>query len=134
MLNAKTFEGIVEILDHLLEAKCELFVATNAPTVTSKLILKNNGIDGCFKDIVGADRVKNPKPHPEMIHKICESANYSEVWMIGDSPKDIMAAEQADVKAIFASWGYSKSLPKEMSHIKIVSKPIEIAEVLFQFN
>jgi len=131
LLNAKTFDGIIEILDHLLKAECELFVATNAPTVTSKLILKNNAIDGCFKEIIGADRVKNPKPHPEMIHKICESANCSEVWMIGDSPKDIMAAKQANVNAIFASWGYSKSLPKEMSHIKSVTKPLDLAKVLF---
>ncbi|SFP35932.1 HAD family hydrolase [Hydrogenimonas thermophila] len=131
LLNAKTFDGIIEVLDHLLGAKCELFVATNAPTVTSKLILQNNGIERCFKDIVGADLVKNPKPHPEMIHKICEAANYDEIWMIGDSPKDIMAAEQANVNAIFASWGYSKVLPKEMSHIKSVSKPLELTEILF---
>jgi len=130
LLNAKTFDGVVELLDQLLGAKCELFVATNAPTYTSKLILNNNGIDRYFKDIVGADRVKNPKPHPEMIHKICEVSTYDEVWMIGDGPKDIMAASRANINVVFAAWGYSKTLPKEMSHIKSVSKPLDVTGIL----
>ena len=129
--NARTFDGITDLLNQLLKFKCELFVATNAPTFTSKLILQNNGIDKYFRDIVGADSVKNPKPHPEMIHKICKVSSYDEVWMIGDSPKDIMAAESAEINAIFASWGYSKVLPKEMSHIRSVSKPLDITKILF---
>ncbi|HIP20727.1 MAG TPA: HAD family hydrolase [Sulfurimonas sp.] len=131
LMSAKTFDGIIELLEKLLEVKCELFVATNAPTVTSKLILQNNGIDRYFKDIIGADRVKNPKPHPEMILNICKSSIYDDIWMIGDSPKDIMAAKQAEINVIFASWGYSKILPKEMSDIKSVSKPLDIANILF---
>jgi len=129
--NAKTFDGISDLLNSLQEAKCELFVATNAPTITSKLILQNNGIDKYFRDIVGADRVKKPKPHPEMIHKICKVSTYNEIWMVGDSPKDIIAAKGAKIGAIFASWGYSKVLPKEMSHIQSISKPIDVIKILF---
>ncbi len=65
-----------------------------------------------------------------MIHKICESTNYSEIWMVGDSPKDIIAAQKADVNALFASWGYSKSLPEEMTHIESLSKPLDLVEIL----
>jgi len=129
--NAKIFDGIDKLLERLIEAKCELFVATNAPTYTSKLILKNNGVDRFFKDIIGADCVKNPKPHPEMIYKICKVSTYDEIWMIGDSLKDMIAANQANINRLFAAWGYSKALPKEISNIKSAYKPLDVVEILF---
>ncbi|BDY11787.1 HAD family hydrolase [Hydrogenimonas cancrithermarum] len=131
--NAVTFEGIVEMLELLLSHECELFVATNAPSSTSRLILKKNGIDRCFRDIVGADRVKYPKPHPEMIRMISEISKFEEVWMVGDSPKDMVAAEQAEVTPLFVEWGYSKRLSEGLLHIRTVSEPSKIVDTLFAF-
>jgi phosphoglycolate phosphatase len=127
---ARTFDGVVETLEKLLAHQCELFVATNAPTTTSRLILQNNGIVECFKDIVGADRVKEPKPHPEMLHLIRQQSRYDEVWMVGDSPKDIMAAQRAEVNPLFVTWGYSQELPKEFLSVPVVSKPLALIDII----
>ncbi|WP_456449860.1 HAD family hydrolase [Hydrogenimonas sp.] len=126
----KPFPGIPGLLASLKAEGCDLFVATNAPSRTSESILRNGNMDRYFTDIVGADRVVDPKPHPEMIFRILEMAKFEEIWMIGDSAKDMMAAENANVKSIFVKWGYTERLPSGMEKIPTAVEPGEIGRLL----
>ena len=128
--NAKTFEGIPRLLESLKSKNCDLYVATNAPTETSALILKNNNIDHLFTDIIGADRVRHSKPDPEMILKIKERATHDEIWMVGDSPKDLAAGRRAGVATIFVKWGYTFRLPEEFSDVPKASEPSHIEKFI----
>ncbi|WP_201353278.1 HAD family hydrolase [Hydrogenimonas urashimensis] len=124
--NAKTFPGIPELLEALKSKGCDLYIATNAPSKTSEMILQNNNIAHHFTDIIGADRVEKAKPDPEVILKIVEKSKYDEIWMIGDSPKDLMAAQGARVDAIFVTWGYTLHLPEEFADILKAERPDDI--------
>ncbi len=128
--NAKSFEGIPELLQKLDESGIEMFVATNAPTVTSKIILQNCGIGKYFADVVGADRVSKPKPHPQMLETIIKSRNRGGCWMVGDSMKDVMAAQGAGITPIFAQWGFGAETTAEVEVEIKVKRPIDILRIV----
>ena len=72
-------------------------------------MLDHVGIGKNFSTILGYDSVKNPKPHPEMVHKILNKYNVinTNAQMIGDSHKDILAANSAGVDSVLVNWGFS---------------------------
>ena len=127
--NARVFTGIPELLCALRNAGWQLYVATNAPTMTSRLILKNNGIGDFFQGVIGADGVEHPKPHPEMIEKLLGNERIG-AWMVGDSPKDVEAARRAGIRSVFVTWGYSKNLPEKVRSDACAAKPEELFLIL----
>ncbi|BBG65861.1 phosphoglycolate phosphatase [Hydrogenimonas sp.] len=128
--NAVCFDGIRELLHSLANEGVEMFVATNAPTATSLIILENNGIDALFTDVVGADRVTNAKPHPEMLEMIISKRGKELCWMVGDSLKDVMAARSAGVVPVFAEWGFAKSLPAVDGVEKRAEVPADVFDIV----
>lgn len=128
--NATQFDGVAAMLERLEAAGIKMFVATNAPTETSKIILEKNSIAHFFEDIVGADRVKNPKPHPEIIEKIVGARDRDLCWMVGDSPKDMIAANKAKIGSIFAGWGVASDILCE-EHVGFkAQKPSEVIDYI----
>ena len=128
--HAKPYDGVVSLLERLKAKDCDLFVATNAPTATSVDILSHNNIEHFFTDIIGADRVKRPKPSAEMLRLVLRTCRYDECLMIGDSAKDMEAAIAANVQGVFAKWGYG-ILPAEMSRsCTEVSNPEEVYQII----
>jgi phosphoglycolate phosphatase len=104
------YEGIEPLLKQLSKQNHELAVATNASTHFAHKILKHVNIHHYFSFIIGADKVKAPKPAPDMIVHILDyykiDANHAIV--IGDSPKDKIAANRANVEALLVNWGFSE--------------------------
>ena len=74
-------------------------------------LLENFKIDKFFEVITGRENVQNPKPHPEPILVTLEQMNYNkdldEVWMIGDTKLDLIAAREACVNSIGVLCGYA---------------------------
>ncbi len=130
LLNARTFEGIYEMLETLKNGGARMFVATNAPTATSEIILKNNAIDLFFEDVIGADKVEYPKPHPQMVEKIVEKISKKSCWMVGDSPKDIMAATGAGIAPIFAGWGFAKDTQPDIKIDRRADTPSDVIDII----
>ncbi len=128
--NAKLFDGVEEVLKRLKSEEIKLFVATNAPTKTSRIILKNNDIEHLFEDVVGADRVVNPKPHPEMLQMIVGERKKDLCWMVGDSMKDMIAAKGAGVHGILAGWGFDTCIVDEKEIEFRVGEPIEVLKLV----
>ena len=116
--NPYLYDGIKETLLSLKEQGVKISVATNAPTKFAKLMLSSLGIASLFDMIIGADEVSHSKPNPEMLLKIldfyCFNKDNDKAWMIGDNSKDIESALNAEISALFATWGFSpKSEYKE---------------------
>lgn len=109
--NVHTYTDIIDTLTHLSTHGCLMSVATNAPSIFAKRMLKHLGIAEYFSCIIGADNVEQPKPHPQMIEVILDHHGYDalsdQAWMIGDNSKDMQAAKSANVGTIFAAWGFS---------------------------
>lgn len=105
----KLYEGIKELLDELSSLNHKLAIATNSSARFAYKMLKHLNILHHFEMLVGYDDVKEPKPHPEMIHKILDSFDIdkSKTILIGDSHKDTKAAQSAGINYILVNWGFS---------------------------
>ncbi|ADN09069.1 HAD family hydrolase [Sulfurimonas autotrophica] len=124
------YEGVKEMLEALHVNGVKLSVATNAPTQFALTMLKHLHVADMFDMIVGADKVKASKPNPDMIHKILNFYHYDKskdkAWMVGDNSKDIKSANNAEIGAIFAAWGFSA----HGTHSVIVKHPKEILDIV----
>ena len=124
------YDGVEDMLHTLKENGVKMSVATNAPTLFAKTMLEHLDVAKLFDMIVGADKVKASKPHPDMIHMILDFYSYDKeedkAWMIGDNSKDIESAKRAGIEAIFAAWGFSES----GEYSVVVKEPKEILEII----
>jgi phosphoglycolate phosphatase len=77
-------------------------------------LLEHFGIAHFFEIVTGRENVENPKPHPEPILITLEQMNYNkdlhDVWMIGDTKLDLIAANAANVNSIGLLCGYGEEL------------------------
>ena len=130
--NPHLYDGIKETLSLLKENGFLMSVATNAPSTFAKRMLKHLKVDKYFEYIVGADMVKNPKPHPEMLYLIFKNYGFDSVkgsgWMVGDNSKDMGVAKNANLRGIFATWGFSKDGEGDF----IASKPQDILDIVIK--
>lgn len=88
----------------------------------SELLLEHLNILKYFEVITGREHVENPKPHPEPIHITLDKMNIkktSNIWMIGDTELDIIAANSAGINscAVLCGYGKEETLKDLTSHI-----------------
>ena len=111
--NPYLYDGIAESLEQLKALHVRLNVATNAPTLFAKRMLKHLHVSELFDTIIGADTAKASKPDPKMLEIILSKYDFThtkeKTWMVGDNSKDIEAARNISISSIFATWGFSSS-------------------------
>lgn len=87
-------------------------------------LLDHFNISQFFEIVTGRENVENPKPHPEPILVTLKQMNYDknvhDVWMIGDTKLDLIAANEANINSIGVLCGYGEEeeLRKYTSFIK----------------
>jgi len=104
------YEGIGSILEGLKSKDVKLAVATNAYRISTLESLKHLGIESFFDTIVTFDDVeKRGKPYPDMLFRILKSLNVGnqQALFIGDSHKDRVASQRADIDFLMVNWGFS---------------------------
>lgn len=129
--NVTLYEGVEEMLKKLVFEGVKISVATNAPTQFALRMLEHLKVGHLFDLIIGADRVSEPKPSPEMLHHILYhykfDAKNHKAWMIGDNSKDILSADAAGIESVFVTWGFTPQ-----SNAKLVAKkPSELLDIVF---
>lgn len=128
--NVYLYEGVEEMLKSLVASDVKISVATNAPTQFALRMLEHLRVKNLFDVIIGADKVNNSKPSPEMLNYILDYYDYDEknhkAWMVGDNSKDILSAASAGIDSIFATWGFS---PQSSAKI-VVKKPPEVLDIV----
>jgi phosphoglycolate phosphatase len=82
----------------------------------SRVLMEHFGLMEYFEVLIGREDVENPKPHEEPILKALEKLDTQnrEIWMIGDTKLDLIAAANANVNSIAVLSGYDdlKTLKK----------------------
>jgi phosphoglycolate phosphatase len=108
-IDLELYDGIETMLDSLKD-RYFLSIATNANDYIAKKMLNHLNIDNYFQTIIGANNVKNPKPHPDMLLKIIDdfSLDKNRTLLIGDSLKDKLSAQSAGIESILVHWGFSE--------------------------
>lgn len=119
------YDGVKKLVDDL-SSDFTLTVATNANSTFARKMLNHLEIGKHFKTILGYDSVKNAKPHPEMVYKILDTHNIQKqnAQLIGDSHKDIMAADNAGVDSVLVNWGFSNHSENAIESIEELEKKI----------
>ncbi|MDX1809999.1 MAG: HAD family hydrolase [Sulfurospirillaceae bacterium] len=84
-------------------------------------LLEHLGILHYFTVIIGREDVQNPKPHPEPVLKALSLLNCNKefAWMIGDTPMDMLSANEAGIKtcAVLCGYGTKDALESTTSNI-----------------
>lgn len=106
------------LLENAIEAVQEAASFARVSVVTTKTrkytmpLLENLNIVNHFEVITGRENVENPKPHPEPILITLKQMNYDknlhDVWMIGDTKLDLIAAKEANINSVGVLCGYGK--------------------------
>lgn len=92
-----------ELLENLKSKNIPVAIVTTSSREYIISQAEKDRILNLFDKVVGFEDVKNTKPHPEPIYKAIEllAANKNETLMIGDTEKDIIAANSAEVDCVW---------------------------------
>jgi len=103
------YDGIEELLKNLKEKGFLLAVATNAYRGSTLESLSHLKVLEYFDSIACYDDVPNGKPSPDMLEKNLEDLNVTteESLFVGDSERDLLAAEALSMSYIMVNWGFS---------------------------
>lgn len=88
-----------------------LSIVTTKTGLYSEQLLEHMQINQFFEHVTGREHVENPKPHPEPIHRTLDLMNInktSDIWMIGDTELDLIAANCAGINSVGVLCGYGK--------------------------
>jgi phosphoglycolate phosphatase len=88
-----------------------LGVVTTKTAKYSIELLEHMGLMSYFEVLIGREDVEHPKPHPEPIQKALLKLPTvtNDVWMIGDTCMDMLAAKSANVGSVAVTCGYGNS-------------------------
>ncbi len=110
--------GARTILTFLKKAGYRLAVASNRPTEATLLILKILGARAYFDMVLCADKVKRPKPHPDMLMEIMRllKVRKEETLYVGDMTIDVITGKRAKVRTVAVTTG--SSTPAQLKQLK----------------
>ena len=101
------FNGAHDLLKYLTKTKIPLCLASSTPAFNVAKILTSAGISDYFKVIITGEDITIGKPNPEVFLKAANKAKVipNKCLVIGDSPHDIQAAKNANMKIIAVQTG-----------------------------
>ncbi|TLP39483.1 HAD family hydrolase [Arcobacter arenosus] len=110
-----------------------LSVVTTKTGSYSKELLEHMEVMHYFEHLIGREDVQNPKPHPEPINKTLELMNVeknSNIWMIGDTELDLIAANSAGIKSVGVLCGYGDISTLKKHTPYIVKNSLEAVKLI----
>jgi phosphoglycolate phosphatase len=115
----------------------------NIAAVTTKTtqytieLLEEFGLDHYFQTVIGRQDVQNPKPHPEPILKACEVLKIvpnKDIYMLGDTKLDIIAANKAKISSIGVLCGYGKEEDLDSYTPNVTPNTLEAVKLIKSFH
>ena len=110
---SQLYPGLVPALDSLSAAGAILSVCTNKRTDLSIRLVEALGLASHFAAVIGADAVKNRKPHPDHFTAAVRAAHGdpARALMVGDSINDVASAKAANAPVAIYAYGYTDTAP-----------------------
>ena len=105
LLNAKPYDGILELCEALRGAGYQLSVATSKPQVFAEQILHHFGFDKYMDQICGAD-LEGKLTKADLIRRCIGDRNPSACIMVGDTEYDAKGAQEAGISFIGVRYGF----------------------------
>lgn len=110
-----------------------LSIVTTKTGLYSEQLLEHMDIMQYFEHVTGREHVEHPKPHPEPIHRTLDLMNIektSDIWMIGDTELDLIAANSAGINSVGVLCGYGKEDTLKEHTSFIAKNPLEAVELI----
>jgi pyrophosphatase PpaX len=100
--DVELYPDAIEVLECLCDSGKKLALITTSPHENIKHLLDKYNLANFFETIIAMEDTQNHKPHPEPLEKALQQlgGNKNEAIMIGDSDKDIGAANNAKIDSI----------------------------------
>jgi len=129
---SRPFEGVVELLDVLIQAGAKLAVCTNKLEEVSRSLLCQLGLESRFSAIAGRDTFEVFKPAPgHLTGTIAMAGGRSDrAVMVGDSEVDFATAAAAGIPSIGVTFGYTPVPVRELSPGAVIDHYREFMPVL----
>lgn len=107
------YDGVIEVLSALSEAKIKLGLITNKPRRFTLPLLAALNIRDLFDDVICGDDFEHKKPHPLPLQNAVKNLHCKpeQAIMVGDSISDIKAAASAGIKSVAVTYGYNHGMP-----------------------
>ncbi len=131
----RPYEGIVELLQNLKQARHTLAVASNKYQAATEKIV-NQLFPGIFDVILGEREGIARKPDPQIVYDIFCMTNHtsdttSSVLYVGDSLVDMETAQNAQLPFIACSWGFvSREALMNANATHIIDYPAELEQFI----
>ena len=130
---AKFLPGARKLIEDLHHEGYKLALASNRPTEFTEFILKNLKVRKYFQKVLCADKVRSPKPAPDLLKRILKHFQLkpSQAIYVGDMIIDIQTARRAKMRMVAVDTGSStrKEL-KSLKPFKMVSRIIALKRLL----
>ena len=120
----------------LANSFARLAIVTTKTGLYSEQLLEHMDLMKYFEHIIGREHVENPKPHPEPINKTLDLMNItktSDIWMVGDTELDLIAANSAGVNCIGVLTGYGKENTLKQYTSYVVNNSLEAVKLIKDF-
>jgi phosphoglycolate phosphatase len=127
------FPNVLETLKVLIKNQVRLGICTNKPQAATLKVLEHFGLTNYYQAVVGGDQLKGVrKPDPRHLMATLDILNVipKDVVMVGDSPNDISAANNAGVMSVAVSFGYRRVPVIEMGANHIIDDFADLVGVL----
>lgn len=129
-VHTRPFPGIQQLLEKLHQEGVLLAVASNKFQEGTEHLIREFFSEIPFVDILG-NRPDYPlKPDPEVVVGVLRKSGLSkeEAVMVGDSPTDMLTAENGGIDGIAVSWGYRPM--KDIPGLIVVDSTDELFKIL----
>ena len=105
--NTAPYEGIEELVDHLLAAGVRCAVVSNKGDVAVQDLMEHY-FPGAFEAVAGEREGVRRKPAPDTVHAVMRKLGVSadEIVYVGDSEVDVLTAANVPCACICVTWGY----------------------------
>ena len=124
----KKYKNVSSSLKILNEKKIKISLVTSKSKITTNKIIHILFNNNFFDSIITLDDVIKGKPNADSIIKSCKNVNISpnNTIYVGDMNVDYETAKNANVRFIFAKWGYGSlnNYKLQFSNIKDLTKYI----------
>jgi phosphoglycolate phosphatase len=125
--------GVTESLAHLKSKGVRLAVVTNSGRKAATVALDRAGLTDIFEFVLTRDETLSLKPRPEGLQKavLMLGVPVSDVYYVGDSTMDIIAAREAGLKVISVATGsYSEDRLRSEGADFVVSSMQDLPRVI----
>jgi pyrophosphatase PpaX len=105
----RIYPGVLETLQYFHEKKYHLAIVTTKFYQSAAPSIRHFGLDRYIDTVIALDDVVHPKPDPESVLTAMSRFSSRGAVMIGDSPSDLLAGQNAGILTGGVGWSFKRS-------------------------